>query len=227
MWLAIAAMLLVQAAEDDLERGRKALEENHVAEAVPFLEKAAATAPDDYAAHFHLALAYSLLKRDDAALAEYQKALKLKPGLYQAEMNEAILLTRKGSYADALPLLRDAQQQKPKEFRPSFYLGEVLLKSGQAAAAVDAYQAALANDPQSAPAEVGLGRALLKSGKLEEAAPHPIEGISVRGLRGRDVNGISIFVTEKMNGTIDLKVDGVHAPGNHGAVFVDDAEGEN
>ena len=172
MWLAIAAMLLVQAADDDLERGRKALEENHVAEAVPFLEKAAAIAPDDYAAHFQLGLAYSLLKRDDAALAEYQKTLQLKPGLYQAEMNEAILLAHKENYPAAVPLLRDAQQQKPKEFRPVFYLGEVLLKSGEAVVAVQAYRAALAIDPQSAPAELGLGRALLKSGKLEEGAPH-------------------------------------------------------
>ncbi len=171
MWLVIVALLAMQA-PDDLELGRKALEENRAADALPLLQKAVTAEPGNYAAHFQLGLAFSLLKRDSDATAEYRKTLELKPNLYQAEMNLAILLAHAKDFTAAQPLLEDAQKQKPNEFRPAFYLGEVLLAKGDAAEAAQAYANALKIDPKSAPAELGLGRALRKMGKLDEAAPH-------------------------------------------------------
>lgn len=172
MWLGVAWLLLWMQTPDDLERGRLALEQNHPAEAVPLLQQAVAAAPGDYAAHFQLALALSLASRDADALREYRKTLELKPHLYQADLNAAILLVRSRDFQAALPLAQDAQQQKPHEFRPNYYLGEALLGAGQAAAAAEAFHAALAADPRSAVAELGLGRALAQSNRLPEAAPH-------------------------------------------------------
>ena len=172
MKLAIIALLMWQAPGDDLENGHAALEQNRAAEALPFLEKAIASAPDDFTAHFDLALAFSLLHRDDDALREYQKTLQLKAGLYQAEINQAVILMRRRDYSAALPLLKDAQQQKPREFRPAFYLAEALLAAGDATQAAAAYQLALTLDPKSAAAELGWARALVKSGNLDEAAKH-------------------------------------------------------
>ena len=51
--------------------------------------KAVAADPKDYAAHFNLALSYTMLKRDADGLAEYKKVLEMKPGLYEAELNPA------------------------------------------------------------------------------------------------------------------------------------------
>ena len=172
MWLGVVCLLFWMQTPDYLERGRQALEQNHPADAVPLLEQAVTAAPGDYAAHFQLALALSLAKRDADALREYRKTLELKPHLYQADLNAAILLVRAKDFSAALPLAEDAQQQKPREFRPNYYLGEARLGAQMAGAAADAFRAALQADPQSAGAELGLGRALVRSNQLEEGAKH-------------------------------------------------------
>lgn len=172
MWLGVVCLLLWMQTPDSLERGRQALEQNHPADAVPLLQQAVATAPNDYAAHFHLALALSLTGRDAEALPEYRKTLELQPHLYQADLNAAILLVRAKDYKAALPLAEDARQQKPREFRPNYYLGEARLGAQDAAGAAEAFRGALEADPRSAAAELGLGRALARSHQLEAAAPH-------------------------------------------------------
>ena len=50
--------------------------------------------PKDYSAHFHLALAYSLLGMNAEAVPEYKATPQLKPGLYEAEINLGICLLR-------------------------------------------------------------------------------------------------------------------------------------
>ena len=172
MWIGVVCLLFWMQTPDYLERGRQALEHNRPADAVPLLEQAVTAAPGDYAAHFHLALAFSLSGKDAEALREYRKTLELKPHLYQADLNAAILLVRAKDFSAAMPLAEDAQQQKPREFRPNYYLGEARLGAQDAAGAAEAFRAALAADQQSAAAELGLGRALARSNQLEEAAKH-------------------------------------------------------
>ena len=128
--------------------------------------------PKDYYSHFHLALSYSLLKRDAEAIAEYRKTLELKPGLYEAELNLGILLVRERQFEPALELLDKALAKKPGEFRPALYRADALAGAGRDADAVAAYQAALAIDARSASAESGLARALGRTGKLDDAEKH-------------------------------------------------------
>lgn len=171
MRIGVVCLLLWMQTPDYLERGRQALEQNHPADAVPLLQQAVAAAPGDYAAHFHLALALSLTGKDAEALPEYLKTLELKPHLYQAELNAAILLVRAKNFAQAVPLAEDAAQQKPREYRPNYYLGEARLGTRQNGPAAEAFRAALNAEPKSAAAELGLARALTAS-NLDEAAPH-------------------------------------------------------
>ena len=161
------AFLLFQAAD-----GMKALEEQRYEAAAQAFEKAAAASPSDYSAHFHLGLAYTMLKRDAEAAAAYRKVLDLKPGLYEAELNLGMVLLRSNQAAEAARYLESAAEKKPKEFRPALYSGDAWLAAGDAVKAEPRYRAAAELDPKSAPAEHGLGRALAKQRKLTEAEPH-------------------------------------------------------
>lgn len=157
---------------DHQAEGLKALEAQQYPAAVAAFEKAIAAEPNDYGAHFHLALAQSLLGKDAEAIREYERVLTLKPGLYEAELNLGIVQLRQKQADAALGHLQAAAKQKPQEFRPVFYTAEALLASGKAAEAEPQYQAAAKLDPKSADTELGWGRALAQQGKVGEAAPH-------------------------------------------------------
>src|SRR6185312_3320789 len=80
--------------------GLKALDEKRYDAAVEDFTKAIAADASDYTAHFNLALAYGLLRKDAEAAVEYRKTLELKPGLYQAQLNLGMLLVRDGQNAE-------------------------------------------------------------------------------------------------------------------------------
>ena len=173
-WWALFVMpvaLLAQAVDYQAD-GIKALDAKRYDAAVDLFTKAVAADPKDYAAHFHLALAYSLLGKDSDAIAQYRSTLELKPGLYEAELNLGICLLR-GKDADAaLAPLKSAADQKPKEFRPAYYLAQALLEKAQFPEAEAAFTNALSLNASSAAAELGLGQAMARQGKLDEAEPH-------------------------------------------------------
>ncbi len=122
MWALVAALFFLQTPDYSAE-GTKALDAAKYGQAAELFGKAVAADPKDYAAHFHLALSYTMLKRDAESLAEYKKVLELKPGLYEAELNAGILLIRDKQPAEAAQYLQQAVEQKPKEFRPRILLG--------------------------------------------------------------------------------------------------------
>jgi len=170
--LALVAVLFFFQASDPGAEGMKALDAQKYGQAAELFGKAVAADPKDYAAHFHLALSFSMLKRDPEAIAEYKKVLDLKPGLYEAELNMGILLIRDQQAAEAVSYLKAAAEQKPKEFRPRVYWAEALLASGDAAKAEEAYRGALDLNAKSAAAELGLAQAEARQNRLADAAPH-------------------------------------------------------
>jgi tetratricopeptide (TPR) repeat protein len=171
MW-PLAAILFFLQTPDYMAEGVKALDAAKYQQAAELFGKAVAADPKDYAAHFHLALSYTMLKRDAEGIAEYKKVLELKPGLYEAELNAGILLIRDKQPADAIPYLQQAVDQKSKEFRPRLYWAQALLDSGDAPKAAEQYRAALALDAKSAAAELGLAHALVKQDQLADAVLH-------------------------------------------------------
>src|SRR5512133_2889184 len=170
MWALLAALLLLQT--DFTAEGLKALDESRYEAAAQSFAKAVDADPKDYTGHFYLALAYSMLGQDAEGIAEYRKALELKPGLYEAELNLGILFLRQKSPADALPVLAHAAEQKPDEFRPRSYLAQAQLETGSFDAAEASYRRALELDAKSADSELGLARALVKQERPGDAAPH-------------------------------------------------------
>jgi len=162
--------LLLQAA-DPYAAGMKALEEQKYDLASQEFSKAVEAAPGDYAARFHLALADSLLGKDEEAIAGYRKVLELKPGLYEAELNLGMVLVRQKQFPEAIPHLKTAASLKPAEQRPAAYLAD---------------------------AELGLGRALATAGKFEEAAPlfrgeQQLELASLYEKAGRTADAIATY----------------------------------
>jgi len=173
MWAATAAFLFLFAPTTDYQsEGLKALEAKQYDQAAQLFIQAVQADPTDYVAHFNLALAYSLLKRDADAIPEYQKTLELKPGLYQAELNIGILFLRAKRAGEATPHLDAAVQAKPKEFSAQWHLAEALLSSGDAGQAVQHYQAAVEIDPKSAAVQLGLARALVRLKRFDDAPEH-------------------------------------------------------
>lgn len=170
MWFLVAALLAQT--PDYVADGVKALDAKQYQSAADLFTKAVAADPKDYAAHFELALAYSLMGKDAEAVAEYKSALDFKPGLYEAELNAGMCLLRLKDAASAIPLLKSAAEQKPREFRPVYYHAQALLDDGHPAEAQARFEAAIALNASSAAAELGLGEALARQNKLTEAEPH-------------------------------------------------------
>jgi len=166
----LLALLLLQT--DYSAEGMKALQANQFDAAAEAFTKAIAQDPNDYGAHFNLALTYSLAKQDDKAALEYQKTLELKPGLYQAQLNLGILLLRDKKPEEAIPQLEAAAAQKPKELQPNFNLAAAYLSAGLSAQAEKGYLAVLEIQPANASAELGLGRAQLAQNHLDDATTH-------------------------------------------------------
>ena len=161
-----------QASTDPMADGMKALDANHYDQAAAAFKQAVEKDPQDYAAHFHLALSYSLLKNDSDAALEYRKTLELKPALYEAELNLGIVLVRNKQFQDAVAPLADAAGQKPREFRPQYYWGEALLGSGEFEKAANVFETASAIDAKSPAAQLGWARSMVGGKKLADAAPH-------------------------------------------------------
>ncbi len=171
MTLAFAMLLGILAQAADLSaEGIRALEARDYSAAVASFTKAVEADPEDYAAHFHLALANSMLGKAPEAIAGYRKALALKPGLYEAQVNLGMLLLEQKQAREAMAPLSAAVDQKPLEFRPSFYLAEALLAAGELAKAEQQFLAAAKISSGSAPVQAGLARARARQGRLEEAA---------------------------------------------------------
>jgi len=172
VWAGAAFLVMVAQGPDPGAEGMKALEARNYEQAIQFFTKASEADPNDYAALFHLALAYSLAGKDGEAVPRYKRVLELKPGLYEAELNLGVVLLDARQAREALAYLESAAAKNPTEFRPNFYLAEALAFLDRFAEAERHYQAALAANTSSAAAEVGLGRALARQRRLAEAEPH-------------------------------------------------------
>jgi tetratricopeptide (TPR) repeat protein len=159
--LSVWALFLLQA--DHYAEGMKALEARDYPAAIAAFEKAAAADEKDFASQFHLGLAHSLVKNDDKAILHYQKALELKPDLYEAKVNLSVLYLDTGKAAAAIPVLKSALETKSKEFRPNYYLAVAYLRAGQ----LDDAEAQLKVTRQLDPASADV-----KSSYLELAAQY-------------------------------------------------------
>lgn len=115
-----------QGGEDPFQAASEHLEAGRAADAAKLLEGIVLREPKMVAAHFNLAIAYTMLGRDADAISGYRKALELSPELVEAQLNLGQLLVKTGESKEAAPLLRKALAARPADVRGAYMLARAL-----------------------------------------------------------------------------------------------------
>jgi tetratricopeptide (TPR) repeat protein len=125
--------------------------------------------PDAWMAHNDFG--YDLLRwgRVDEAIAQFQKALEIKPNHASAHYYLGIALLQKGRVDEALVQFQKVLENDPDEPMANYNLGNFLLAKGRVDEAIVCFQKSLAVQPGSVLARNNLGTALLLKGQEREA----------------------------------------------------------
>ncbi|HVS52746.1 MAG TPA: tetratricopeptide repeat protein [Opitutaceae bacterium] len=121
-----------------------------------------AKCPTNATAHCALGNALGTRDRNADAIAEYRRALQLRPDYLEALTNLGDALTQSGHPADALPLLERAVLIQPAHAEAHLNLGVALDFLGRSDLALQHYRTALHLKPQLPAGHDALGNALLR-----------------------------------------------------------------
>jgi tetratricopeptide (TPR) repeat protein len=123
-------------------------------------------------AHAHLGHALSAEARHDEAIAQFQRALALRPDYPEALNYLGAALARRGEAEAAVPMFRRALELAPALPHARANLATALAQSGQIEEAIVEYREAVRVTPNDLQARVNLGRALMSTGHADEGADH-------------------------------------------------------
>jgi tetratricopeptide (TPR) repeat protein len=132
-------------------------------------EKRVADVPGDAATRNALGVGYIQLGRTGEAVAQFEAALRIDPGLAMAHYNLGVVAMGDNRPADAVAWFERALASRPDYAEAHNNLGVVLERSGRIADAEQHYRAALRARPVHPGAHNNLGRMLLERGALVEA----------------------------------------------------------
>ena len=191
-----------------LAQAQDALDHKDFAAAIPLLEKIASAKPSDALPHFELGFAYSGLKKNPEAIAEYRKAISLDPNLAPAYLNLGIALLDSDP-AVAAESLRRATELLPDQDRPIYLLGEALERSGKRSESIEQYRAAAALVPKDDAVLFALARTLLAGGQTSAAESDFRQLLALRpdSAPGRLGLAESLLRQQKTAEAVDLLVD--------------------
>jgi tetratricopeptide (TPR) repeat protein len=105
------------------------------------------------------------------SLAEWESALRLRPGDPLLEREKALTVYASHNYAAAEPLLAKLAA-RGGDAEIDYFLGDTLLQLQKVDAAIARLEAAVRRAPKLLPARATLGRAYLQSGRAQQAVPH-------------------------------------------------------
>jgi Tfp pilus assembly protein PilF/mono/diheme cytochrome c family protein len=128
--------------------------------------------PDDFEAHYNLAAMLQAKDKLDAAIAEYEVALRLRPDDATANNALGAALVAAGRAEQGIPYLRVALKSRSNYFDAHYNLGFALASQNDFAGAAQEFASAAELHPQDANAEANLGSALAEMGKFAEAKTH-------------------------------------------------------
>ena len=128
--------------------------------------------PLDFESHYNFAAMLQSRGKLEAALAQYEAALAIRPG--DAVANNALggALLAANRVDRAVNHLKAALQNRPDYFDAHYNLGSALAAKGDFAAAAEQFRSAVRLNPEDADAEANLGSALAQTGRLTEAIAH-------------------------------------------------------
>jgi protein O-mannosyl-transferase len=141
---------------------------------------AVAVTTGNYQAHRKLGDAFADEGKLDAAIAEYNEALRIRPLLDAAHYNLANALARQGKLDQAIARYLEAVHVNPGSAEAHNGLGAVLADQGKLNEAIPHYSEALRINPDLAPAHNNLGTALADQGNIDEAIHEFLESLRIR-----------------------------------------------
>jgi tetratricopeptide (TPR) repeat protein len=159
-------------------QAQQALDRGDYDAAVELLKQILAQRPDEALPHFELGYAYSELKRNAEAAAEYRRALELNPSLVAAHLNLGLVLLASDPAA-AVESFRRAAALAPAEPRPRYLAGQALERAGKPQDAIEEYNSGLSIAPRDQPLKFALARALLAAGRTADAESRFREAIAL------------------------------------------------
>ena len=133
--------------------------------------RALAVTGDNWFAHNNLGTALDSKGRSGEAIAQYQEAVRLKPGYAKAHNNLGIALGQQGRTDEAIRHFQEAVRLRPDYANAHYNLGVALGRKGRIDEAVRQYQEALRVQPGFAAARRNLDAALAaRTGSLQPSA---------------------------------------------------------
>src|SRR6202165_5221321 len=161
-----------QAASLEAALGAAYAEAGDREKALTTLQNFVAARPNSADAHFNLGLLYAERGRpeqEEAAVAEFQEALRLEAGMDAGRLALGLALLSLQKYSEAVPVILEYTRRKPKDPQGFYALGSVYEGVGKSDAAIDAVERAASLAPKDANVRFQLGVRLARSGKTNEA----------------------------------------------------------
>jgi Tfp pilus assembly protein PilF len=128
--------------------------------------------PRDFEAHYNLAAMLQARGDVNAAIREYEGALRLRPDDAVANNSLGAALLSEEKPEQAKPYLEAALQARPDYFDAHYNLGNALAALNDFSGAAEQFRLALQSRPNDANCEANLGSALAEMGRLAEAKSH-------------------------------------------------------
>ena len=161
------------AAQTDLSTAESSIEKKDFVAALALLEKVVAATPDDFQAWFDLGFVKNALGNIDESIAAYRKSVKLKPDVFESNLNLGLMLQKSG-LPDAEEYLRAATRLKPTAHadegleRAWLALGR-LFETSKPGDAIEAYRKAEALQPKDPEPRLSAGQLLEKQNQFADA----------------------------------------------------------
>jgi tetratricopeptide (TPR) repeat protein len=151
-------------------------------------------------------VATELMKKgqNEAAAAEWRKAIELNPNEAQAHNNLGVMLAETGKPDEAIEHYRKAVELSPEYPEAHNNLGEALITKRRLDEAIVHFAKAIELNPKHASAYSNLGAALAQQGKLQEAIPYLQKAVEYKPEPADVQNnlGIALAMTGRMEEAI-------------------------
>src|SRR5271165_4422861 len=128
--------------------------------------------PGDFEAHYNLAAMLQARNDLEAAIPEYEAAVRLRSDDAAANNGLGAALLAAGHADQGAAYLQEALKARPDYFDAHYNLGFALAQQNDYQGAAEQFESALQLQPKDANAEANLGAALAEMGKFAEAKEH-------------------------------------------------------